>query len=133
MTLSQDEINTLASLGISLQYKVKDYNTTGVDLAARLLQSLSNGEEYRGHNVTEIVGLNLGTTSRDVIVETLGKYPLLPMDRMSNGVAAGWIIMFLISGMVVAMRFFSKVYFKLGLRRDDWVLLLAWVSLFLSY
>ena len=130
MALSPEVIHELGevSLGMVWQNGVPP-NITAVQLAGDLLDRLkSNITSYNGYPILEIMRNSTFNATLDDhhAEEVLQNMTMMPMDSM-HGVAAGWIIMILISGPMLALRLYSRIRYSGGLRKDDWCLIIAWV------
>jgi hypothetical protein len=122
--------NKLASLGLALQYDFKEFfnDRTAVELAAELRTAIQQNVLFLGKNVTELVSEHAykELTNAEAF-DLLEGFEELDHSRWP-WLAVPWITLTIVGGLFVIMRLFTRIQYCGGLRRDDYLLILAYVS-----
>ena len=131
MQLSLAETNELAKAGIGMQTLTNDHSSTALELATEFIGILSNNAtdpaRFEKQEVLGVMGQLTGRNNTESAVSFLEKFQYLPLDR-EKGYAGYWLSMVIVSGIMVTLRLISRFKYGKGLKRDDWLIVAAWVS-----
>ena len=130
VVLRDEQVNYLAGVSLTMGM-ITQTDLTGVGLAAELLRllKLNTSAVYNGMPVLEIVGFaswNPNITAKGA-EDVLSLFPHMPTD-VAGTFGPLWITFAAISGFMMLLRFYTRLHLGGGLKKDDVVLLIAWVS-----